>query len=182
MKSKTNTDDYRQSKFEAHYLSNGDAHLRLREQWDVVGQFAWPLTIDDPEALRAVVADVDVPLLRFAVSFMRDQMEEAAAVDASRLIAELALDTSLNDEARKRLEAWMSAAPCWPRLAKENWAEAVRRAGMIVIETLAEGGVELDDKAEAELAKRVGCLSIADLLPKECVERLFPSGHEEREW
>lgn len=182
MKSKTKKADYCQAKFDSHYLANGDAHVRLREQWDVIGRFAWPPTVDDPEALRALAAEVDVPLLRFSLSLMRSQMEEAAAEDTSSLIAELVLDTSQNNEARKRLEAWLDTAPCWPTLAKDNWSEAVRKAGTIVIETLTEAGVQLDAKSEAELAKQVGALSIEDLLPKETMERLFPVEPEEREW
>lgn len=125
---------------------------------------------------------IDVPLTRYALSTLCSQLEEAAVSDTARLVAEVVLDTSPEQDALKRLEAWLDAAQCWPAMARENWPEAVRLAASRVVEALNDAGLQLDAKAEAELAAKVGRLEIVDLLPKATIERLFPATPEHREW
>lgn len=173
---------YRQEAFNDHALDRGDAMERLRKQWVAVGQLEWPMTLANHDALRKAAGDIDTNLIRFAIRTLQDYLEEAAIRDTGRLIAERVLDTSEAQEALKRWEAWLDAAPFWPALAKENWAEAVRQAAWLVVETLSESGVKLDATAQAELAEQVGRLEIEDLLPKTMIERFFPTSREEREW
>lgn len=173
---------YRQEAYDSHVLDKGDVMERLREQWVALSQLEWPLTLADHEALRKAAEAIDTNLIRFAISTLRTQLEEAAVRDTSRLIAERVLDTSEAQESLKRWEAWLNAAPCWPALAKDNWAEAVRQASETVVETLAEAGVRLDSKAQAALSDQVGRLEIEDLLPRATIERLFPATPEPREW
>jgi len=173
---------YRQEAYDEHVLYRGDAMDRLQEQWIALAQMEWPPTLGDHDALRKAAGELDVTLIRYALSSLRSHLEEAATRDTARLIAELVLDTTLTDKSLKRWEAWLDAAPCWPVLAKDNWAEAVRQAAWIVVETLSESGVQLDSKAQAELADQVGRLEMEDLLPKATIERLFPATPEAREW
>lgn len=173
---------YCQEAFDSHVMDKGDVMERLREQWIALSQLEWPLTLANHEALRKAAEAVDANLMRFAISQLRSQLEEAAVRDTSRLIAELVFDTTEGQEALKRLEGWLDAAPCWPVLAKENWAEAVRQAARVVVDTLTESGVQIDTKTQATLADQVGRLELKDLLPQATIGRLFPATQEPREW
>lgn len=181
MTTKNRKPSYRQQAYDNRLLGDGDAVVRLREQWGVIGQFVWQPTIDDHEALRKVATELDVPLVRYALTSMRSHLQEAAIRDTARLIAELVLDTSPTEKSLKNWEAWLDAAPCWPAMAKDNWAEAVRQAAWIVVEVLTESGVQFDTEAQAALADQVARLEIEDLLPKATIERLFPENPEGQE-
>lgn len=173
---------YRQEDFDSHVLDREDAMQRLRVQWFALTQLEWPQTLDNHEALRKAIGEIDGDLIRYAIGKLKADLEEAATQDAGRLIAEQVLDTTENQDSIQRWEAWLDAAPCWAALARENWAEAVRLAASVVVETLSDAGVQLNGKAEAELKAQVGRLEIEDLLPKATIERLFPANLDPREW
>lgn len=181
-KSQKENPPYRQETYDSPCLMIGDAMERLREQWIALAQMEWPPTLSNHEALRQAAGDLDVTLIRYSLSSLRSHLTEVAIRDTARLLAELVLDTSQTDNSLKRWEAWLNAAPCWPGLAKDNWAEAVRQAAWLVVEGLSESGVELDSTAQAELAEQIGRLEMEDLLPKATIDRLFPATPEEREW
>lgn len=174
--------NYRQEAYDSHVFAKGDALERLREQWAVIGLLDWPPTRADHGALQKAVVQIDVQLTRYALSSLCSQLEEAAVCDIARLVAEVVLDTSSTQDALKRLEAWLGTAPCWTAMARENWPEAVRQAANKVVAALNDAGVQLDAKAEAELAAKVGRLEIEDLLPQATIERLFPPDSKAREW
>lgn len=134
------------------------------------------------EAPTQAVEEIDEDLIRYAIATLRSHLQEAAILDTGRLIAERVLDTSEKQESLTCWEAWLSAAPCWPALARENWPEAVRQAAQLVVEEMIKAGITLDSKAEAALAEQVGKLEIEDLLPKSTFERLFPPKQEARGW
>ncbi len=181
-KSQKEKPTYLQEAYDSTCLKKGNAMERLGDQWGAIVQMEWTPTLSDHEALREAAGNLDVTLIRYALSSLLSNLEKAAISDTARLIAEHVLETSLKNEAVQRWEAWLGAAPCWPVLAKENWAEAVRQAAWLVVETLSESGVKLDATAQAELAEQVGRLEIEDLLPKTMIERFFPATPKEREW
>jgi len=174
--------NYRQEAYDSHVLAEGDALERLREQWALIGLLDWQPTCANYESLQKAVMQIDVQLTRYALSTLCSQLEEAAVSDTARLVAEVVLDTSSTQDALKRLEAWLGTAPCWTAMARENWPEAVRQAASRVVAALNDAGVQIDAKAEAELAAKVGQLEIGDLLPKATIERLFPATPQHRKW
>lgn len=174
--------NYRQEAYDSHVFGKGDALERLREQWALIGLLDWQPTCANYEALQKAVMQIDVQLTRYALSSLCSQLEEAAVSDIARLVAEVVLDTTPQQDALKRLEGWLDAAQCWPAMAKENWPEAIRRAAGIVVESLTDVGVLLDPKAQSALEAQVGKLSIEDLLPKSTIERVFPPDSKERAW
>ena len=173
---------YRQEAYDSTYLKKGNALERLGDQWGAIAVMEWSPTLSNHDALREAAENLDVNLIRYALSSLLSNLEKAAISDTARLIAEHVLETSLKNDTVLRWEAWLDAAPCWPTLARENWAEAVRQAAWLVIEALSKSGVELDETAQAELAEQVGHLEIEDLLPKALIERFFPEKPVEREW
>lgn len=174
-KSQKEKPSYRQLAYHVTCLAEGNAMDRLHAQWISLSQLEWPLIIADEKALRKTLEAIDVELIRFAIGALRTHLQEAAIRDCSRLIAEQVLDTTQKQESLRRWEAWLGVAPCWPTLALNNWPEAVSLAAEIVVEALAEAGVQVDPQAEAALADQVGRLSIQDLLPKATIERHFPA-------
>lgn len=173
---------YCQETYASHVLNKGDAMQRLDEQWLAICQLEWSPTLADHESLRKAAGEININLIRYSLSMLKSNLQEAAVRDTGRLITELVLDTSEAQESQKRWEAWLDAAPFWSMLAKQNWPEAARQAAWSVVEALTDSGVQLDSAAEAALAEQVGRLEIEDLLPKTTIERLFPATPEQSEW
>lgn len=164
----------RQDAFDDRSLMHDDAMERLHQQSVALYQLNSVTTRGDPEKLNEVVDSLDFDLVHYALSSLRAHLLEAAVRDGASLIAESILDTSVSQKSAEFWERWLTAAPCWPLLAKENWYQIAGKAADIVVSALEEGGTPLDGKTRGEIKNGVYALRLPDLLPQELVARVFP--------
>jgi len=164
----------RQEAFSHPCLEDGDATERIHQQWVGLYQFTSPAILDEPEKLKQAVSELDLDLMRCSLTMLRRHLEEAAIRDCALLTAERVLDTSVGQESLERWERWLMAAPCWPRLAQENWYQSLGKSAEIVVNALADSGIVLDDSTRGDIEREIGMLQLSDLLTKELMERFFP--------
>lgn len=163
----------RQESFHNHTINRPGTYQRLQEQWLNLHQLESAYNQEDPDKIKNALAEVDFSLVGYSCTLLRSQLEKAAIQDCAQLIAERILDTSVAEEANKRWETWLSAAPWWPSLAQEYWREAVSLAIDLVITTLADSGIVISRASQRELESDICTLELADLLPPEMYERFF---------
>jgi hypothetical protein len=180
--SRTEKASLRQRAFTDRCLQQNDVIERIREQWVGLCQFGSPSTLDDPEKLKQAANDLDLGLVQFSLTNLRTHLQETAIRDCALLAAERILDTSVTQETIERWEHWLAAAPCWPRLANENWFQAISKAADIVVNNLIDAGIKLNEESQGDLQREISMLQIADLLPMAVYERFFPISTTENEW
>ena len=157
-----------------------DWHLRrerfwgsLNEQSQQLREIETALLQEDPFQINSRVVELDFEVLRYACYSLQTRIEDAALQDCARLIAKTVLDFSDGKVSGKFWENWLSAAPCWPRLAWDQWKSAQVKAYDLVVGELESEGVVVDACATKEIGRAVANLKLQDLLPPELFARVY---------
>lgn len=164
----------RQDAYTNRCLKQGNAIDRLREHWGVLYQVESAARDRDAECLQTATEALDLELIRYALSVLQTHLSEAAIRDCAHLIAESILDIAPNQPSIKRWEAWLTEAPFWPKLAKDNWREAAFQASEIVLAALRDAGITLADDVHQTLYREVYALQLTDLIPEALANEIFP--------
>lgn len=170
---------FRQDAYTNHCLALPDVLDRLQKQWLALYRIELAMAREDLEALRTAVGELNRDLVRYALTSLRKHLNEAAIKDCAALIAERIFDTAEGQPSLKRWEEWLSAAPLWPALAKENWGDALSLGTELVLSALEQEGVALDKKAKQALLADLAALQLRDLLPASLMSEVFPDDEDD---
>lgn len=171
---RTSKTAFRQDAYGSRCLQSDDALDRLQNHWGVIFQVEFALRQEDDAVLRTAVGELDLDLLRYTLSALKNHLNEAALRDCAKLIAERLLDTAPTQPTIERWKEWLTAAPMWPALAEENWNEAIGWAGDIVLTSLEQDGVVLNEEARHKLLSDMMSLRLRDMLSKSLAQELLP--------
>lgn len=165
---------FRQDAYTNRCLAHPAVLDQLQQQWIVIYRIERALACQDMEALPTAIHELNLELVRYALTTLRKHLTEAAIRDCADLIAERIFDTATDEPSVKRWEEWLTTAAVWPVLARENWGDALSRATDIVLATLGREGVALDRKAKETLLAEMAPLRLQDLLPESLLSEAFP--------
>ena len=146
---------------------------KLGEQSQQLRLIESALVQDDPIEINTKVAELNFELLRYACYSLEKRITEAATQDCAQLIANSVLDVSGGEDSGKQWSDWLSAAPCWSQLAKEQWTVAICTVTDLVVEKMGDAGISLDPTVAKELDSKVAQLTIRDVLPTELFTRVY---------
>lgn len=179
---RSRTTELRQKNFRSSCFTEGDVSDRISEQWTLTYAFDSARQSGEPERLSTEAEHIDLDLARSALSHLQQALRDATIHDAATLLRELVLDTSVEQPSRERWVDWLSQAECWPRLAMQHWVAVQWEAEDKVVAALEAEGVVLSEQAKNDLYLAIRGITLADLIPAEAYERIFPGelGEEER--
>lgn len=178
---RSRTTELRQKNFRSGCFTEGDVSDRINEQWTLTYAFDSARRSGEPERLSTEAEHVDLDLARSALSHLQQALRDAAIHDAAALLRERVLDTSVEQPSRERWVDWLSQAECWPRLAMKHWVEVQWQAEDKVVAALEAEGVVLSEEVKNDLFLSIRGITLADLIPAEAYEQIFPGESEEGE-